>query len=101
MNWELIKVTKTEWQQDASGIFIYISYCPDGTVRLDVMADTGLTPVISFQGNAGDVRKTAVRWLEYNYHTELCGEGFSAEHASYIGSELTRAELLQDKYVQS
>ncbi|KKN14039.1 hypothetical protein LCGC14_1000350 [marine sediment metagenome] len=93
--WELIKVDETEWQQDKSGIFTYISYCPDGTVRLDVMADTGLKPVISFQGKAGDVRKVAVRWL--GFHTVR----FSVEHASYIGSELSRAELLETEYIQS
>ena len=107
--WELIKVNETEWQQDKSGIFTYISYCPDGTVRLDVMADTGLTPVISFQGKAGDVRKVAVRWLAEKYRYadeagldifEMPSEGFSHEHASYIGSELARAELLKDEYVQ-
>ncbi len=92
--WKLIKVNETEWKQDTSGIFTLISYCPDGTVRLDVMT-TKYEPVISFQGKAEDVRKVAVRWLPSGY------SWISLEHASYIGSELARAELLKTEYVQS
>ncbi len=104
MEWKLIKVTDTEWRQDKSGMFTFISYCLDGTVRLDIMADTGLTPVASFQGKAENVRKVAVRWIvehiRFNYGNECCQGMFSAEHASYIGSELARAELLKTEYVQ-
>lgn len=105
MNWELIEVPTTEWMQDTSGLFSYISYCPDDTVRLDIMADTGLTPVISFQGKAEDVRKTAVRYLAEEYKPVYVDDNlvygrFSYEHASYIGSELAKAELLKDRYIQ-
>ena len=94
--WKLIKVEETEWRQDTSGIFTLISYCPDGTVRLDVMTDK-YEPVISFQGTAENVRKVAINWVAA-YQGFL---GFSPEHASYIGSELARAELLKTEYVQS
>ena len=104
--WRLIHVSETEWQQDKSGIFTYISYQEiTGTVRLDVMAETDTVPVISFQGKAGDVRKVAIRWIEQQAR-KICGisnrlKNFSYEHASYIGSELARAELLKDEYNQS
>ena len=96
MNWELIKVNETEWKQDTSGIFTLISYCPDGTIRLDVMT-TKYEPVISFQGKAENVRKMAVRYLAENYYAD----GFSHEHSSYIGEQLAKADLLKEKYIQS
>ena len=103
-DWKLIQVSDTEWQQDKSGVFTYISYCPDGTVRLDRMIAQGI-PVISFQGSAENVRKVAVRWIEQqgrkvNGIVRNQFKHFSYEHISYIGSELARAELLKDEYVQ-
>ena len=100
--WKLIKVNETEWKQDTSDIFTLIACCPNGDVRLDVMSMdvTEALPIISFQGKAKNVRKVAVRWLAERYPWRSYADGFSAEHASYIGSELARAELLKDEYVQ-
>lgn len=110
MKWQLIQVSKTEWQQDDSGYYTLIHYikencrkcdkacvdCVDGQVRLDIM-DKDDMPVVSFQGDASDVRKVAVRRLG-----QLSGmwHDFSVEHASYIGAELTRCELMQGLYIQ-
>ena len=99
MYWELIKVSETEWKQDKPGIFTLISYCPDGTIRLDVMT-TEYEPVISFQGTAENVRKCIMQWQDSKI-SQKTGLGISCEHASYIGSELARAELLKTEYVQS
>ncbi len=96
--WELIKVNETEWKQDKSEIFTLIACCPDGTIRLDVMT-TKYEPVISFQGKAENVRKVAVRWLDSRI-SQKTSDRISCEHSSYIGSELARAELLKDEYVQ-
>ena len=95
--WGLIKVEKTEWQQDASGIFTLIGYRPDGTIRLDVMTDK-YEPVISFQGKAENVRKVAMRWVWKNEYS--VASKFSLEHASYVGEQLAKADLLKEKYIQ-
>ena len=95
MNWELIKVKQTDWIQDDSGYYTLINWIDDNTVRLDVM-DTDDMPVISFQGVAGDVRKHVMQHMP-----AICsGRLISIEHASYIGSELARAELLKTEYIQ-
>lgn len=91
--WQLITVTDTEWIQDASGYYTFIHYVSDNVVRLDYM-DKNDNPVISFQGKASDVRKNAIRYAEKQIRY------FSVEHASYIGRELVRAELLGSEYVQ-
>ena len=91
--WQLITVTDIEWIQDASGYYTLIHYISDGIVRLDYM-DKNDNPVISFQGIAENVRKCSVRYAEKHI------QYFSVEHASYIGRELTRVELLGVGYVQ-
>ena len=91
--WKLVKVSKTEWQQDDSKYYSLIVYVGEGAVRLDLMLHVQ-EPVISFQGQVDDVRKAAMQYVDEN----CCN--ISAEHAAYIGSELTRAAFLEDEYVQ-
>lgn len=91
--WKLIEVPKTEWRQDDSDYHSLINYVRDGVVRLDLMLHVQ-EPVISFQGKADDVRKAAMQYVDEN----CCN--ISAEHAAYIGSELTRAKFLGIEYIQ-
>lgn len=88
--WKLIQVTDTEWIPDNSGHYTLINYIDENTVRLDYM-DRDDNPLVSYQGTAENVRKHAVRDHELF---------LSHEHASYIGRELARAELLKTDYVQ-
>lgn len=92
--WQLIKVQQTDWIQDDSGYYTLINWIDDNTVRLDVM-DKDDFPVVSFQGVAGDIRKDIMQT------SKQCNVwGLSLEHASYIGAELARCELLKTDYVQ-
>ncbi len=91
--WELITTEDTEWIQDFTGNYTFITHVKDDIVRLDWMGKDDM-PIISFQGYAENVRKYVVR------HAEREWPLFSAEHASYIGRELARAELLKEKYIQ-
>lgn len=93
MVWELIKVLKTEWRQDDSKYYSLIAYVGPDHVRLDLMLHIQ-EPVISFQGQADDVRKAAMQYIDEN----CCN--ISAEHAAYIGSELAKAAMLKNEYVQ-
>ena len=55
--WQLVQVGKTDWIQDKSGYYTLINWTDkDNNVRLDVM-DKDDMPVVSFQGQADDVRK--------------------------------------------
>ena len=92
--WKLIKVPKTEWKQDKSGYTSLINYVEPDMVRLDLMLDVQ-EPVISFQGQTDDVRKAAMQYIDENC---IC---ISAEHAAYIGSELTNADYFGESYIQS
>ncbi len=109
MTWQLIKVKQTKWEQDESGYYTLINYikedcrkcnkacinCIDGHVRLDIM-DKDDMPVVSFQGKASDVRKHVMQHIP-----AICsGRLISIDHASYIGAELARCELLGSDYVQ-
>ena len=95
MEWELIRVGKTEWNQDASEVYTLINWRPnENDVRLDVMNGIDDTPMVSFVGHPNDVRKTAMQWLDANV------SHVSPEHGSYIGSELTRALFEQTAFVQ-
>lgn len=109
--WELKEVKETEWKQDDSGMYTVIhrvvsptivhkglSGEPTIEVRIDVMSTQDI-PLISFQGKAEAVRKHVVRWIE-NRTLFTLHAIFSAEHASYIGAELVRAELTEN-YIQS
>ena len=92
--WKLINVPKTEWRQDDSNYHSLINCVDNGIDRLDLMLHVQ-EPVISFQGQADDVRKAAMQYIDEN----CCN--ISAEHAAYIGSELTKAEVLEEMYVQN
>ena len=109
MTWQLIKVKQTDWEQDESGYYTLINYikedcrkcnkaCIDGHVRLDIM-DRDDMPVVSFQGKASDVRKTATQWIDSRI-SQKTSLRISCEHASYIGAELARCELLGSDYIQ-
>ena len=102
MEWQLIQVNKTEWIQDDSGYYTLIHYVKDNIVRLDIM-DRNDMPIVSFQGQADDVRKYIMQWFSKGIgqvNDRLYQSVFSIEHASYIGAELTRAAILRDNYVQ-
>ena len=92
--WQLIKVQHTNWIQDESGYYALINWIDENTVRLDWM-DKDNMPVVSYQGRAADVCKAIMQSEDRcNVHIRRY------EHASYIGAELARAELLGSEYVQ-
>lgn len=95
MNWQLIQVSKTDWIQDDSGYYTLINWIDDNNVRLDVM-DKDDIPVVSFQGQADDVRKRIMQDLDWWNPQNL-----SCEHAAYIGAELARCALLRNEYIQN
>lgn len=95
MTWQLIKVKQTDWKQDESGYYTLINWIDADNVRLDIM-DRDNMPVVSFQGKASDVCKHVMQHIP-----AICsGRLISIEHASYIGAELARCELLGSNYVQ-
>lgn len=97
MTWELVRVIEEpDWIQDESGVYVMIHRLLGDLagriqVRLDLHDIWGI-PIRSWQGSAAAVRKAAIRWINGWYN-------ISHEHASYIGEQLARAELLSD-YVQ-
>lgn len=108
-NWQLIHVDKTEWIQDKSGLYVYISWVLDtDEVRLDIFREivNGSWPVISFQGDVDSVRKASMRWLSSVSDEPMgdsgpeCRDFVSLEHAAYIGAELERADTERIDYVQ-
>ena len=99
MSWGLRTITEArEWRQDGSGMVSTVSMFlnPITPVRLDIYTEA-FEPIVSVVGNADAVRKAFVDWLD----VEGIDITFSAEHISYIGAELARAELLRENYVQS
>lgn len=68
------------------------------SVRVDIMGCEDDYPVMSFVGKAENVRKTVLRFLTCRHNGRTWT--ISGEHASYIGSEIARAEL-DEHYVQS
>ena len=100
-NWILIEATDVECTMDDSGVYTVIHRVIewDGRVhvRADLMTDAD-EPLVSFIGTANNVRKRLIDWLR-----ESCNlpprYPISLEHASYIGYEVQRAELMPD-YVQ-
>jgi hypothetical protein len=94
MDWKLIDCDEKEWTQDESGHYTIVNNIGPKTVRLDLMTTSDM-PVISFEGTAENVRKHAMAYADKN------ALNVSLEHASYIGRELARAELLGPEYVQS
>jgi len=102
--WVLKKAKPSECIMDNSGIYAVINRQEKTethkeyagkliSVRIDVMSDDNV-PLISFEGNAEDVRKDAIRWIDDNIFTLV-----TLEHASYIGAELERA-MLDPGYIQ-
>jgi len=88
-NWTLVKVPELSWIQDNSTLYGVIYAMPGSLVRVDIMSTLDDVPMRSYVGKANDVRKAIARdWP------------ISAEHASYIGYELARAELQGSAYVQ-
>jgi len=99
MNWQLVQVNKTDWKQDNSGCYTLINWISkDNNIRLDIM-DKNDMPVVSFQGQADDVRKHVMQWQDSKI-SQKAGLGISCEHASYIGAELVRCALLKNNYIQ-
>ena len=92
-DWQLIEVEHVEWQPDDSGYHVLVHRPGPFTVRVDVMEDE--EPIISFTGNADNVRKTLMRWF-----AAQAAPWISREHAAYIGAEIARAEYIAN-YKQS
>lgn len=92
--WQIVNVPDTQWHADGSNLNCLINWIlPADIVRLDIIAGDNV-PVISFQGNADNVRKHSMAWLSLN-----C-PAFDLSHAAYIGSELERADAERIDYVQ-
>lgn len=108
--WGLREVDNVKSTKSDIGVYVHVhritggiedaghaTYCITD-VRADILTTIGHTPLISFQGQADDVRKATVKYLtEFKIKDikKLFGgtEVLSTEHASYIGSECTRASL--------
>lgn len=100
-NWRLRRVDNVEHVQDDSGIYVYVNWDVETeSARLDIMVEANAAPLQSFAGTANNVRKHAVRWLQEYFCPLYAGDGLSAEHVSYIGFELARADAERIDYVQ-
>lgn len=110
MTWELREVQDVEATLDDSGIYVVVHRIERSEthkeytgVRILVRADLMKKgseydnsydkPIVSFIGTANAVRKHLVHYIDQ------CNYLISAEHASYIGYELLRAET-DPNYVQ-
>jgi hypothetical protein len=91
MAWELINCEAQTFEMDESKHYVVIHYCGSGMVRCDIMTEDN-DPVMSYKGYFKDVRKCVVRFMGYAH--------ISNEHASYIGEELARADILKESYTQ-
>lgn len=105
-NWQLIRVDDIKWTQDKSGLYCYIAWdMLTDSVRLDLMRDVpSITcPVVSFIGDADNVRKAFMQYMESRKWVNFPNSGFdiSIEHAAYIGSELTRCDTERIDFIQS
>lgn len=112
--WKLRTITDDiECTLDNSGIYCTINRIVDNqhskgyigqavSVRVDIMGIDDAAdrdePVMSFVGKADNVRKAVMRYLTSRQNGRTWT--ISGEHASYIGSEIARAEL-NEHYVQS
>ncbi len=98
--WRLYNVPDVAWQQDDSGIACLIRWTATDVVRIDLidlMNEVGTDGgrfIVSFQGEADNVRRHTMQWLA-KYVPE-----FSLEHAAYIGAEIERADTERIDYVQ-
>lgn len=109
MTWELHKVEDIDATMDDSGVYVVINRVQGVRTFKDIVADVvqvranlmgrGLNssdyPIVSFIGEANAVRKHLIGFLAVH----RCEYPISAEHASYIGYELLRAETTPH-YVQ-
>ena len=98
LQWRLTRVDAIEWIADDSGIIVIISWdaLTDST-RLDILS--GDNPLISFIGEADNVRKASMQWFAKRI-SQKAGLGISIEHAAYIGAELERCDTERIDYVQ-
>ena len=106
--WELRTITDDiECTMDDSGIYCTINRVVENqhgkgyigtavSVRVDIMTDNN-EPVMSFVGKADNVRKAVIAFLRLEFTDGL---RLSFEHASYIGSEIAKAES-NEHYKQS
>lgn len=99
--WELITVDFTECKIDTSDIMCYINYIEKSdNVRIDFLRASDSSLLKSFVGKSDNVRKACMQYLE-DLTSDNNGINFmSLEHAAYIGSELTKAEILKTAYIQ-
>ena len=95
--WRLVNVPFTAWKQDDSGFACLIRWTETDVVRIDLINELdvdGGVFIVSFQGNADDVRKHTMGWLMKHVPT------FDLAHAAYIGAELERADTERIDFVQ-
>ena len=109
--WELkVVADDIECVMDNSGIYVSINRIINTehskgyigqrvSVRVDVMTDND-EPVMSFVGKADNVRKAVMAFLDCGDRAVFAAHPISREHASYIGSEIARAEN-NEHYKQS
>ena len=96
MEWELRNCFKTDAIMDDSGLYVIINRVHIGEERqIQVRADLMTVehdPVMSFLGNAENVRKALSRFIAEQYGISHP----SMEHMAYIGYELLRAETVEN-----
>ncbi len=104
VGWKLNRVDAIEWQQDKSGVYVYINYDVDTeSTRLDIMTEANAQPLQSFIGKADNVRKAVMQWIDSVNWLLVLGyipESISLEHAAYIGAELERCDTERIDYIQ-
>jgi hypothetical protein len=94
IEWTKIRVSNMPCIFDNSGVYCNISFCQNkDEFRLDIMTIEN-EPVISFVGTVDGIRKSTMRYFEKNQ------VNISLEHASYIGSELSRVAIFKAEYIQ-
>ena len=93
--WRLVDVPDTAWQEDDSGVSVLINWVlPADVVRIDLIDIQDGRPIVSFRGDADNVRKHTMAWLAVYVPT------FGLDHAAYVGAELERADTERIDYVQ-
>ena len=94
MSWELLEVTsELDCTMDNSGVYTVINYTKEGKIRVDLMLSEDDSPIISWQSNNPDALRKEIM-LVLGLHD------ISVEHASYIGAELIKCDILKLNYVQ-
>lgn len=109
-DWKLVEVTEEPaYVSDASGVYVTVHRIVESDahkgipgerikVRVDLIRTDGDVPIRSWVGRAESVRKATMQWIGRQKRDMF--SWLSVEHASYIGSEITRANL-DPRYVQS